>query len=138
MKRYQTFAHSINTTDLIIYNCLSLSWVETQHIFLTFSWDETEYYSKRSCVYKLKMISCNSMLCLFTWIFISAKSQCCRMKIGGSKERNSKMSWFNKIFFATFHYIWYHECNIFCQTIIQDYAKNIYRLCILIYLYKWM
>ena len=22
------------------YNCLSLSWVETQHIFLTFSWDE--------------------------------------------------------------------------------------------------
>ena len=61
--------------DLILYNYLSLSWVESQHIFLTFSWDETEYYLKRSCVYKLKMISCNSTLCLFLWIFISAKSQ---------------------------------------------------------------
>ena len=60
---------------LIIYNCLSVSWVETQRVCLTFSWDETEYYSKRSCVYKLKMISCNSTLCLFPWIFISAKSQ---------------------------------------------------------------
>ena len=64
--------HHFATIDLIIYNCLSLSWVETQRICLTFSWDETEYYLKRSCVYKLKMISCNSTLCLF---FISAKSQ---------------------------------------------------------------
>ena len=52
-----------------------MSWVETQRVCLTFSWDETEFYSKRSCVYKLKMISCNSTLCLFPWIFISAKSQ---------------------------------------------------------------
>ena len=59
--------------DLIIYNCLSLSWVETQRVCLTFSWDETEFYLKRSCVYKLKMISCNSTLCLFTWISISAE-----------------------------------------------------------------
>ena len=63
------------SSDLIIYNCPSMSWAETQRVCPTFSWDETEYYSKRSCVYKLKMISCNSTLCLFQWIFISAKSQ---------------------------------------------------------------
>ena len=63
------------SNDLIIYNCLSLSWVETQHVCLTFSWDENpwEQTERGVATYHLKFVNTRSL-----WVelsFISAKSQ---------------------------------------------------------------
>ena len=61
--------------DLIIYNCLSLSWVETQNFFLTFSWDENpcEQTEHRVATYHLKFVNTRSLWVVLS--FISAKSQ---------------------------------------------------------------
>ena len=61
--------------DLIIYNCLSLSWVETQHIFLTFSWDENpcEQTERGVASYHLQFVNIRSLWVVLS--FISAKNQ---------------------------------------------------------------
>ena len=63
------------TCDLIIYNCLSLSWVETQRVCLTFSWDENpwEQTERGVATYHLKFVNTRSLWVVLS--FISAKSQ---------------------------------------------------------------